>query len=268
MAKFCGNCGAPANDNDRLCGNCGAPLPNVPAAPAAAPTAANTYAPGGSMSAPAHGLQSYGVQAPGTPTEPIQGSMPAYGPQGGYGYDPLATGPMTVPPVQKKTLNGKTIGIIAAAVVVVIAVVVTLVLTLGGKNKNGASTYEGAVKQLCQALSDNDAKKLYQVVLSKSGYDEDDVADRYELGDYKKVTYDIKSKEALDKETINKLKELLNEAGYKDADKITEGYFLEGTWTETYKSGGGDNGNLELLVFKIGKSWKVLRAEDLYSVVW
>jgi len=34
MGKYCGNCGAAANDNDRICGNCGAPLP-VDGAPGA-----------------------------------------------------------------------------------------------------------------------------------------------------------------------------------------------------------------------------------------
>ncbi len=41
MAKFCGNCGSPSDDNANVCGNCGMPFDaqETPAAPVAAPAA-------------------------------------------------------------------------------------------------------------------------------------------------------------------------------------------------------------------------------------
>ena len=230
MAKFCGNCGAPANDNDRLCGNCGAPLPNVPAAPAAAPTAANTYAPGGNP-------QPYGV-----PNDGAQPNVPTYGnPAGGDILGGNVYKPPMDPAKKKKILTFGIIGVLAAVIIVVGSILLA-----------GSTGYKGAIKKYFKAINSQNYKKYSAVALDPMG--EDDF--EYDLcEDIQKVKYKIISKKKLDKSDLEDLNEWLED---KDLGTAKKGFDVKIKINYRNSSGEKDHDVIHLSVVKVGAKWKII----------
>lgn len=228
MAKYCGNCGAAANDNDRICGNCGAPLPNVPAQTYNAPVQTYNNAPAtGYNNAPATG---YGNPTYGAPNGDILG---------GNAYKP----PMA-PEKKQKIIKFGAIG----AVLAVLIVIVSIFIAKG-------SGYKGALKKYMNAMEKGNWSKFKQVSLlaSEGVIDQDEFEEKAE--DIKSIKYKIKKTEKIDKDDLEEINESLKFMG---VDKtIKKGYVVTVEITTKTDDGETEEDTVEMYAAKIGGKWKV-----------
>ena len=208
----------------KFCGNCGAKMDD------AARVCGNCGTPFAAAPAPA--------QAPYQPAAQMP-YQPPYQAQNGAAFQTA------------KKKDPKKIGLIAgagAAALVVLILIISLI--------SGGSGYKGAVKTFFKGLEKNDAKKVASVALLPSYFDEDDIEDLFELGDYKKVKYKIISKEKIDKDDLEELNEYI-EAFTDSGKKVKKGYELKVKVTVKYKDGDSETDEETLYVLKVGSKWKV-----------
>jgi len=240
MAKFCGNCGAPANDNDRICGNCGAPLPNVPAQTYNAPAQTYNNAPAtGYNNAPATG---YGNPAYGAPNGDILG---------GNAYKP----PMA-PEKKQKIVKFGAIG----AVIAVLIVIVSIFIAKG-------SGYKGALKKYFNAVEKGNWDKYSKVALLADNelggeYIQEYLKESFEASSkpIKKIKYKVVSKKKLSKSDIEDFNE-----EFEGVVTVKKGYELEVKITTKTTDGKKKTTTNEMYVLKIDGKWKVISEMDFDS---
>ena len=267
MSKYCGNCGAMANDNDRICGNCGAPLPNAPAAPAAPPAE-----PAPNYGTPGYGAPGYGAPGYGTPNYNAQAPSAS--------VDPLADGTAQAPKkglaamkAKFKNMNKQDLlkygGICAGALVILIVIIALLSALAGG------SGYKKAVKKYMQAIQKDSPSKMASVLYLPKSMKAKDVAeeaveearnyfeDKLDSDKYK-IKYEILDAEKMDKDTLEEWKDDLDSTnafgsdyGYSNVSSIRKGVIVYVKMTAS-KGSKRVVEYTELYLFKVSGKWKII----------
>ena len=231
MSKQCGNCGAVANDFDRVCGNCGTPF-------APAPAMQNQYAP--------NNTPNYGAPGPyAPPVDPL-----ADGQKKPAGKKPnLGALKARVREMKKKQLL--TYGGTCAAIVIVLIVLISLV---------GGSGAKSAMKKYMSAIQKDKPGKMASVLYVRHGQDADDYAEDRVENERKhcdKIKFEILDVEKLKKKELEDLKDRLHDEGFDDTDKIKSAATVA---VKTVKKDGSEK-DVEFdtyTVVKLKGKWKVV----------
>jgi hypothetical protein len=259
--SFCGKCGASIPDGSKFCPKCGNPMVSQ-------------------VNSPEPGVPNPGVTGEFPPVDPAPQPEPApfnynqydnqYGSSGGSGY----SGPSYEP---GKKGSGKLVLILVIAIVAIVAVILILLFTTGilGGGRSSGSAYEKPVQKLMNAIEDQDAQLVVDVLpdeivdLQLEYYeDEEELADdlaSYIFSDFEgydsiKVSYKVTDREQLDDDEID---DLIDDYSYNlDVDlDITDAYDLD-LDVDFKADGEKESESLSLTVIKIDGSWYL----DLFSL--
>ncbi len=186
MGKFCGYCGSPAQDTDRVCGNCGKPFGDTPA------------------------------YTPAPPAEPVAPVVPA---QVDAVYNPEFSQESALP-VEKESFfkkNKKLIIIGASALVVVVAVVILLIVIFGGAGNSPESTAEAYASAMVNSDADM-AAGISIEALDKDNIEdvkEDFLYDAENFQDWfdSKIRYEVIFCKECPKDLVNTMKEIYSKSG-------------------------------------------------------